>query len=127
MKHNYKFDYELGVLECDIYSVRVDELEESEKNEEITGRKDKIYGQSTPFVADFHTLGGIAFFNPNPVEIDEEDNWREGTFVETGNGQTIILLIPFPQFKELYYRWMHYKPVKKLTFCERFLNFFKRK
>ena len=33
MTKKYKFNYELGVLECEVYSVKMQEIIESEKEE----------------------------------------------------------------------------------------------
>ena len=109
----YNFLKEHGILECYAYSIKNSELEkklrQKEQNERLGIEDDEdnedVYGEPIKMVIDFDALGGIGFFTPNKVEIYEEGNFVEGTYVEFNADLNFVLLIDFENFKTIYYKY----------------------
>lgn len=132
-KKNYKLHKELGVLECYVHAVKIEDLEKKEfsrqRNEDLGIHLEdedvEVTGEPKNIVIDIVNLGGVSYFHENEVNL-ESDIKVKGTFVEFKEGLTFILLIPPKEFKELYFDYMTPPDVViKESFFKRFLNLFK--
>jgi len=113
MKTEYKLHKKEGILECYVYSIKNSDLlkKEDDLNERlgIPSIKEKIYGVPAKIVIDINNLGGIIYFIPNKIEIYEEGNFTEGIYIEFKDNLDFIVLIPFEEFKELYFDYVNLK------------------
>lgn len=132
-KKNYKLHKELGVLECYVHAVKIEDLEKKEfsrqRNEDLGIHLEdegvEVTGEPKNIVIDIVNLGGVSYFHENEVNLESNIKVK-GTFVEFKEGLTFILLIPPKEFKELYFDYMTPPDVViEESFFKRFLNLFK--
>jgi hypothetical protein len=113
MKTDYTLHKEHGILECHVYSIKNSDL--LKKEDDISERlgipsvKEKIYGVPAKIVINIKNLEEIIYFIPNKIEIYEEGNFVEGTHIEFKDNLDFIVLIPFEEFKELYFDYIDLK------------------
>lgn len=114
---NYKLDKNTGILECYLRAVKISALQELEKRRQrdedlgLNNTDDdepELEGEPKNIVINIKELGGIMYFHENEA-IMESDIEVPGTFVEFKEGLTFILLIPYNEFKQLYYDFMDVK------------------
>lgn len=105
---------EEGILECKVYSIENSLIAKKEQMD-IMGISDvKLYGRAINAIINFNALGDVLFFIPNKVEIDEGGDYEEivnfqATYVEFKEELTFIIMMPFEEFKKLYFDYKNIK------------------
>jgi|688.fasta_scaffold826072_2 hypothetical protein len=122
-KKNYKLHKELGILECYVHAVKIEDLEKKEINRQrnedlgihVEDEDIEIIGEPKNVVVNIENLGGISYFHGNEVTL-ESDIKVPGTFVEFKDGLTFIFLIAYNEFKKLYFDYMKkYPTIQPIT------------
>lgn len=99
----YKLHKIEGVLECQLYSIENSQMDNESRMESLgIYNKSKVHGQPINAVIDLKALGEIMFFLPNRIEIYEDFNFVDATSVEFGENLSLVILIPFEDFKRIY-------------------------
>ena len=110
MQYSHKFIKEANVIECYVYAIK----NSPNSGESLTERlgvqiDEKVYGEPMKVVMNLKSLGEPLYFMPNKVEIYQEDNFIEGTFIAFPNEYDFILLVSFTDFKKIYYDYIDLK------------------
>jgi hypothetical protein len=116
MRKTYQIVNNKGILECETLSLQYSKIAEHEKfmkKAESMGieveEQEELYPDSTRAVLNFAALGDIMFFNETEVELYEKDNFTPATFLQFKSDFEIVVLVPFEEFKKIYYEYLESK------------------
>jgi hypothetical protein len=112
----FKYDKNTSVLQCFAYAIKHSELSQNSKLKELIGKEDdeeEVYGDALEIVFDLSSFGGIAYFAKGEADLYEKDNTVEVTNVYMKDGLDFSLIIPYKDFKTLYYT-----KIKEVNFKE---------
>lgn len=106
MKKSYKFDPLTGVLEAKVVGVKYEDIKNSEYMSESLNiqNQSNTIGVVKSITVDI-SLNPILQFVENEAEVEEEGNIVNVTEVSFMDGRELTFLIPFQEFKQLFYEY----------------------